>query len=301
MKNKEKLQGADGFEKYYGGLFGERWQILKDSLALESVYIKLDFGGEPYFLDAASVCSALCLNLCGAEKVLDLCAAPGGKSLVISGNMESGAVLFSNERSGERKSRLDKVIASVLGDKSKSVVTSCSDGATWCRRESECYNAILLDAPCSSERHVLSDAKYLNQWSPSRIKNLAQEQWALLSSAWRLLAPGGYLVYATCALSTDENDGVVSRLLKKFDNVRFLSHDEVKTVFEHNLSSFCGKMFLAKNEKQEAASFVSSVFSAAQRTEHGFHILPDIVFDSDGGTGINKGAGPIYFSVAVKI
>ncbi|HTX71337.1 MAG TPA: 16S rRNA methyltransferase, partial [Rectinemataceae bacterium] len=78
------------------------------------------------------------------------------------------------------------------------------------------YDAILLDAPCSSERHVLADARALEEWSPARSRNLAARQWALLSSAFLMLKPGGCLVYSTCSLAPQENQGVVARLEGKY-------------------------------------------------------------------------------------
>ena len=113
---------------------------------------------ESYFLDPASIVAALCLPVKDSEKILDLCAAPGGKTLVLAGNKNDDAVLFSNERSPSRKKRLSKVVESSLPPEISCNVKVClSDGASWCRRVSECYESILLDAPCSSERHVLND------------------------------------------------------------------------------------------------------------------------------------------------
>lgn len=287
MKQREKLQGKDGFERYYHELYGERWESLKASLLSESVYVKLDFSGsQQYFLDPASVCAALCLPVRNASKVLDLCAAPGGKSLVIAGNLSEDAVLYSNERSAERKIRLSKVIAQTLPEKrAAKVFVSCSDGATWCRRETEAYDCILLDAPCSSERHVMLDEKYLREWSPSRTKQLAIEQWALLSSAWRLLVKGGYLVYSTCALSVKENDDIIARLLKKFDDVKLVAFEEISEIFSKNKAEFDG------NIEEKDGCDVKFVLKSAEKTEFGWHILPDSA----------NGAGPIFFCVLQKL
>lgn len=286
----KKKKGEEAFEEYYGNLFGSRWPSLKESLKKDVSHFSLDFSAEEkYFLDGASICASLCLDANSAESILDMCAAPGGKTLVICGVKQDSASLCSNERSAERRSRLDKVVHTVLPEKINGTVTvTCSDGAVLCRKQTECYDAILLDAPCSSERHVLNDKKYLDQWSPSRIKNLAMEQWALLSSAWRMLKNGGRLLYATCALSPLENDEVVSRLFRKFDNACTVPHDEVKKVFEENLSSFKAK--ISYGEYDDASEELKRIFSRAERTEYGFHVLPD---SSDG-------AGPLYFAALKK-
>ena len=219
----------------------------------------------------------------GAEFSVSL---PGGKSLVIAGGMGAGCRLFSNELSPDRKARLDKVLSDSLpASLRKQVITSCSDGATWCRREGEAFSAILLDAPCSSERHVLADEKYLSQWSASRIKSLASRQWALLSSAWRLLVPGGFLLYATCALAPEENDGIASRLLKKFPDVCPVKGEELCGIFEDRLARFRDV-----DSGGETDGLVRNVFLSAEATELGQQVLPD-----SGG-----GAGPLYFALFRK-
>lgn len=98
------------------------------------------------------------------------------------------------------------------------VTVSGFDAAALAGRKSERerFNAILLDAPCSSERHVLASEKALQEWTPARPRSLGRRQWALLSAAFLLLAPGASLVYATCVLSPEENDQVAGRLLKKY-------------------------------------------------------------------------------------
>ncbi len=291
---KQKLTGGEGFESYYSSLFKSRWPVLKKSLQKNPLYVRLNFSCEAdscqaYFIDAASVCAALCLPISSDAQVLDLCAAPGGKSLVISGNLKEGCLLYSNELSPERKKRLDKVLSESLPEKLKcQLLTSCSDGATWCKRETEVFSSILLDAPCSSERHVITDSHYLAQWTTSRIKTLAVRQWALLSSAWRLLVPGGFLLYATCALTPDENDGVLSRLFKKYPDAKRVEKTSLEHIFDDNLSSFSGT--INKNDGEGASLLLKETFQHADETEFGLHILPDCA-DS---------AGPLYFTLLQK-
>jgi len=309
-KNKQqpkKMIGAEGFDLFYTELFGSRWPLLKQSLCGGTRYVKLSPGGqESYFLDPASVCAALCLPVAEAAEVLDLCAAPGGKTLALASCMNRNTRLFSNERSPERKGRLAHVIQTCLPEEIAARITaSCSDGATWCTRESDRYDCILLDAPCSSERHVLTDEKYLKQWSPSRIKSLAMEQWALLSSAYRLLASGGYLVYATCALSPQEDDDIVCRLLKKFPGARIVDAEERNQIFLRNLAVL--DPFVHDVPPEQPVACVESgpgqamtaavqqlslkdLYGLAEPTVYGLRIFPDKC----------DCAGPIYFSLVQK-
>ena len=271
MGNKDKqkadkaLKGAAGFEQYYSSLYGSRWEALKKAFAAptDSVEFMLPGAQKPYYLDSASIFAAQCLPLEGATDILDLCAAPGGKTLVLASRMGRDAVLSSNERSAQRKHRLSVVVEECLPPEiSQRVKVSCSDGATWCTRQSECFDSILLDAPCSSERHVLADPKYLDQWSPSRIKTVTMEQWALLSSAFRLLRRGGHLLYSTCALCPQENDSMIARLEKKFGSESFVIERQMLPPTTLKL----------------------------EQTQYGYHILPDA----------SNGAGPIYFSLIKK-
>ncbi len=272
----KKLSGEEGFNQYYESIYGTRWEGLKETFARENqpVEYKIPGAEKSYFLDSASVLAALCLPVKGAENILDLCAAPGGKTLVLASRMDPDALLSSNERSPERKHRLAVVVETCLPPQiSARVKTSCSDGSTWCTRQSECFDRILLDAPCSSERHVYLDPKYLKDWSLSRIKTVTTEQWALLSSAYRLLQPGGILLYSTCALCPEENDGMISRLYKKFNK---------------NGNDF--ELLPPSPELSEIEGFTKITLPQYEKTEFGYQILPDTA----------NGAGPIYFSIIKK-
>ena len=275
-KSTDKLFGAEGFEKYYSELYGERWASIKASFEGEgsAVEYKVPGAEKSYFLDSASVLAALCLPLENATEILDLCAAPGGKTLVLASRMPHDANLSSNERSPERKHRLSVVVNTCLPPEiSERVKTSCSDGATWCTRQSECFDRILLDAPCSSERHVIADLKYLNSWSPSRVKTVATEQWALLSSAYRLLRPQGILLYSTCALCPQENDGMIERLYKKF-----------------NKDGSAFSLLAPEPDISQILNFTDVSLPGFEKTQYGYMIMPDK----------QNGAGPIYFSIIKK-
>lgn len=277
MKQKQnKLTGAQGFEQYYGELYGERWENIKTAFANENQAVEYHVPGaeKSYFLDSASVLAALSLPLDNAENILDLCAAPGGKTLVIASRMPDDAKLSSNERSPERKHRLSVVVETCLPPEiSERITVSCSDGSTWCTRQTECFDHILLDAPCSSERHVIADPKYLNNWSLSRIKTVTMEQWALLSSAYRLLTVGGILLYSTCALCPQENDEMIERLYKKF-----------------NKDGTAFKLIEPSPDVNEIKKCAEITLPQWEKTKFGYMIMPDK----------QNGAGPIYFSIIKK-
>lgn len=276
---KETISGEKLFEQYYSGLLGERWNSIKAAFLNEPDYCA--FGNteseEKYYIDAASVLCSGCLPVGGAESILDMCAAPGGKTLILASRMDENAVLLANERSKDRYCRLSNVVKTFLPESVSSRISlSCADGSILCRNDKnmERFDSILLDAPCSSERHVFNDKKYLTQWTKNRVKSLSMAQWSLLSSAFLMLKSGGHILYSTCALADDENDGVISRLLKKYESASVLEIDIAEK----------------KTELMNRFGWLDHL-PDTERTIYGYRILPDV----------SEGAGPIYFCLVKKM
>ena len=148
--------------------------------------------------------------------VLDMCAAPGGKSLVLASKLAGSGSLVCNDRSSQRRSRLKRVLDKHLPSPWRAVVSITSHDATkWGLYEQQAYDAVLLDAPCSSERHVFNDPKALSAWSPSRPKRLAIQQFAMLAAALEAVRVGGTVLYSTCSVSPAENEDVIEKLQVK--------------------------------------------------------------------------------------
>jgi 16S rRNA (cytosine1407-C5)-methyltransferase len=215
------MDGANlAFEEYYRNVYGARWPSLRTSLLEGAPPVPYARGlRKPYLLDRGSILAAESLRLPEEGLILDACAAPGGKSLVIASRMKGETGLLANELSGERRRRLLAVLEDHLdGDLRARVRVSGFDAAALGARKGERgrFGGILLDVPCSSEAHVLKQPSRLAQWTPARPRFLAKRQWALLSAAFLLLRAGGSLVYVTCALTQEENDGVAARLMDKY-------------------------------------------------------------------------------------
>lgn len=275
--------GGAALDAFYEEHFGSRWLSLKAAMLAGDVYCTLCFPQcESYYMDPASVVAALCLPVQDALSVADLCAAPGGKAVVVASNMGEGELL-AGELSFERKIRLDRTIRECLPPTTR-VKTTLGDSSLWCKSMGESFDAVLLDAPCSSEKHVIKSAKWLSVWSAARTRELAIRQWSLASCAFRLLKGGGFLLYCTCALLPAENDAVLSRLLEKFPTASALPRDQVRKVFCANAASSRAKITCPEGLALE------TLFDCAEQTRFGLHILPDIAC----------GAGPIYFSLIQK-
>ncbi|MCB0365021.1 MAG: RsmB/NOP family class I SAM-dependent RNA methyltransferase [Bdellovibrionaceae bacterium] len=169
-----------------------------------------------YVLDPASVLVARALMVNPGDQILDMCAAPGGKTLVLVQTLGQEGLLEANELSPARRARLTKVIQQYVPKTLRQrVFVKGKDALRFGLMAKESYDRILLDAPCSGERHLLANTKEINQWKPKRVSSLAKKQYSLLASGIEALKPGGRLVYSTCALSPEENDQVIARALKK--------------------------------------------------------------------------------------
>ncbi|PIW36582.1 MAG: hypothetical protein COW24_04455 [Candidatus Kerfeldbacteria bacterium CG15_BIG_FIL_POST_REV_8_21_14_020_45_12] len=165
-----------------------------------------------YAMNASSLLPALALDAQPGERILDACAAPGGKTLLIAETMQGQGELIANDSSPARRHRLQ----AVLSDYNQAWVTTQGKKAeTIYQRQPNYFDRILLDAPCSSEKHVWNKPERLAQWTPARTKQLAQRQLALISGLFEAVKIGGRLVYATCAISRKEDEEVIARLLKK--------------------------------------------------------------------------------------
>lgn len=219
MSKKTKQDGEERFEEYYSAIYKERWHTLKASL-LEDEKEKVTPEGlkNPYYMDLSSLMTASLLPVKSGMKVLDMCAAPGGKSLVIALSLKGTGSLTSNDRSPERRRRMRDVFSLCLPDDYGRIRITGFNAESWGLYEKNEYDCILLDAPCSSERHVLKDQKYLSQWSPSRPKNLMISQYAMLSSALMAVKEGGHILYSTCSINPGENEGVIKKLFSRHED-----------------------------------------------------------------------------------
>lgn len=215
-KSKSNVKGQVGFDAHYASVYLGGWPKLKKALSLDRQHVTLEGLVRDYHLDAASTVPPKVLNIQPGDEVLDMCAAPGGKSLQLALALNGKGRLVLNEMSRTRRNRLAKVIEEHLTPAQQDIVRIwCQDASLLGLMSPDRFDKILLDAPCSSERHLLEHEDELDLWSIKRTKNLAQRQMGLLCSALTLLKPGGQLVYSTCSISPLENELNIEKLLKK--------------------------------------------------------------------------------------
>ncbi|KAK5859742.1 hypothetical protein PBY51_021273 [Eleginops maclovinus] len=170
-----------------------------------------------YLMDAASVLPCLALNVQEGHNVLDLCAAPGGKTLALLQTKSIG-FLCVNDTSVSRTSRLRKVLQSYVPkpflSEGKLRITSF-DGTKWGEIERNTFDRVLVDVPCTTDRHSLmeDDNNIFSKNRTGERRRLPQLQLALLLAGIEAACPGGEILYSTCTLSQVQNLSVVEQAI----------------------------------------------------------------------------------------
>jgi NOL1/NOP2/sun family putative RNA methylase len=146
------------------------------------------------------------------EQILDLCAAPGGKTTQIQSRMKNRGVLIANDPNPKRVQSLSRNLER-WGARNAAVICEAPNRINEHLRDY--FDRILVDAPCSGEGTFRSDPGAIKKWSPNFIKRCCQIQDEILWYAGKMVKPGGVLVYSTCTFNQDENEGTISRFLEK--------------------------------------------------------------------------------------
>jgi 16S rRNA C967 or C1407 C5-methylase (RsmB/RsmF family)/NOL1/NOP2/fmu family ribosome biogenesis protein len=194
----------------YGYLLGERPAFTLDS----------DFHAGAYYVQEASsqfagyiISSAVGgSDACKGLRVLDMCAAPGGKSTHYATLVGERGLVVANEINRSR--------AAVLADNARkwglgNMVVTCNDSARVATFE-EWFDVVAVDAPCSGEGMFRKSDEACEQWSEANVAMCAERQWEILENAFRALKPGGVLMYSTCTFNRTEDEEVVTRAMEAF-------------------------------------------------------------------------------------
>ncbi|NJL24701.1 MAG: hypothetical protein HC902_05720 [Calothrix sp. SM1_5_4] len=209
--------GAESFDHYFAGIYGGRWPALKAALREDprKSVIKNPFGLQDYALDEASLYPAKWLDVHAGMAIADLCASPGGKSLASIFKVKGKGRFHCNDLSSARVKRLLAVLHDCVPEEVlMGVRVTTGDASRFGLRHAGEFDRVLVDAPCSGERHLLASPRELSRWSEKSSKRLAVRQHALVCAGFDSLVPGGRMVYSTCSISPHENDAVVDKILK---------------------------------------------------------------------------------------
>lgn len=185
----------------------------------------LHAAGVYYIQEASAMAPVTFLNAKPGDVILDLCAAPGGKSTQIAGYMKGEGLLVSNEIVPKRARILSENIER-LGIKNALVISSEPDKLA--ERLDGYFDKILVDAPCSGEGMFRKHNEAAGEWSIDNVKLCAKRQGDILEAACRMLKYGGRLVYSTCTFAPLEDEISVYRFLKAHPDMRLCDISGIK-------------------------------------------------------------------------
>lgn len=204
----------------YGYLLGERPAFTIDP----------DFHAGAYYVqEASSQFAGYIVSMavggaeaCKGQRVLDMCAAPGGKSTHYATLVGERGLVVANEINRSR--------AAVLADNARkwglgNMVVTCNDSARVADFE-EWFDVVAVDAPCSGEGMFRKSDEACEQWSEANVAMCAERQWEILQNAFRSLKPGGVLLYSTCTFNRTEDEDVVGRASEEFGD-ELLAVDDI--------------------------------------------------------------------------
>lgn len=190
--------------------------------------------GLVYVQEPAAMAPAECIDIAKGSKVLDMCAAPGGKSTQLKNKIGDEGLLVSNEIIPSRCKILTGNIER-LG--LKNCVTTCMDTARLAATFPDTFDVIMVDAPCSGEGMFRKEQVAIDEWSIENVKMCAERQHDILENAVKCLASGGTIIYATCTFSLEENEMQIDAFLKRHPDFEIVpTADRVQKATSNGIS-----------------------------------------------------------------
>lgn len=144
--------------------------------------------------------------------VLDLCAAPGGKSTLLQSIISKESLLISNE---VIQTRVNILKENLIKWGCSNVVVTHNDPKDFSKL-SGLFDAVVIDAPCSGSGLFRRDAGAINEWSESNVQLCCQRQQRIIADAWNCLKENGVLIYSTCSYSIEEDEDILDWMVKQF-------------------------------------------------------------------------------------
>ncbi len=179
--------------------------------------------GMYYIQEPSAMAPVTLLAVRPGEKILDLCAAPGGKSTQIAAELQGQGLLVCNEIHPARAKILSENIERM------GVVNACVTNETpkhLAELFPEYFDRILVDAPCSGEGMFRKNEAACEEWSPENVELCGDRQDEILDCAAVMLRPGGRLVYSTCTFAPKENEGSISRFIERHPEFHIVPIDK---------------------------------------------------------------------------
>ncbi len=209
-----------------------------------------------YSQEPSAMITAEIIDIKDGDKVLDLCAAPGGKSTQLASRLGGNGLLVSNEVVPARAKILCENIER-MGIKNAVVTNMYPEKME--KYFNGFFDKIVVDAPCSGEGMFRKDDVAIQEWSIEHTYSCAQRQLSILDSAYKMLASGGQLVYSTCTFARVENEDVAKAFAEKYDDIKLISSHRLmphKVHGEGHFSALFEKVGEGDDEKRNPVSEV---------------------------------------------
>ena len=183
-----------------------------------------------YYVQEPSAMSPVTkLEIKRGERVLDLCAAPGGKATQIASYLQGEGVLVANEPDFKRCQILESNIER-LGV--RNCIVTFSKPKNLAGHYPEYFDKILVDAPCSGEGMFKKEQNALTEWSLENVQACARRQEEILEDAYKMLACGGRIVYSTCTFAREEDEEQIERFLSAHGDIKLI---EMRKLYPHEV------------------------------------------------------------------
>ena len=188
-------------------------------------------------------------------RVLDLCAAPGGKSTLLASLLDESSLLLSNDVIRSRASILEENV--VRWGYTNNWV--CSNDPKDIGKLKGYFDLMVVDAPCSGSGLFRKDARAMNVWSEANVKLCSQRQQRILTDVWDALKENGVLIYATCSYSLEEDEAILEWLQYKFSVTGFQFDFPINWgIITSQVKALCGYRFYPNKVKGEGF-FISAI------------------------------------------
>ena len=182
------------------------------------------YAGLYYIQEPSAMTPAQLLPIEPGDCVLDVCAAPGGKSTELAAKLKGNGVLVSNDISNSRAKALLKNIE-LMGVKNAYVVSEVPENLV--KQFAGYFDKILIDAPCSGEGMFRKEPSMVKSWEEHGVSFFEKLQHGIIDSVVKMLKPGGKILYSTCTFSPEEDEGSMTYLLERYPEFSIIKPDQV--------------------------------------------------------------------------
>ena len=276
--------------------------------------------GMIYIQEPGAMAPAECIDIKPDWKILDMCAAPGGKSSQLRNKLGEDGILVSNEIISSRCKILTGNIER-LG--LHNTVTTCMDTKKLAKLFPDTFDLIMVDAPCSGEGMFRKEEAAVEEWSIENVKKCAVRQAEILENAAIALKNGGYIIYATCTFSLEENEMTVDSFLQAhpefeivpvkakvkentsdgifFDGCKCAQINEARRFYPHKNRGE-GQFMAVLHNTNQSFSFSYSTNTKKGKTDKTVtDFLDDVLKSYDKNNVLMYNNNPVYFTPDFEI